>query len=177
MRRLLSTIAVCLQVGLALPVSAEYLVVPHSYYTEYAPEQRTSIVPDLHEKIVTRINGFYQGQFELHSIVEHPRVSCSAVSSYPAEFFIEQHRRKVTINTPAGISLAGKIRKRNTRTGRKRFRATVVFEDGHFKRRVTIKGRLRSEFDARIVSTEKVFIEGTRVCKFEHRALMVRIGK
>lgn len=160
--------------------TADTLSVSHGYLAEVAPVQRSSVIaPDSPERSSEGFTGFYQGQFNLKNVVEHPRVSCTAITSYPAELFVLQEGRKIKVQTPANVTLTGRIRKRG-----KRFRAVVSLIDGPFTRKVKIRGRQLADTAAiRVVSIEKVILddngEGATelLCKFVHGSFMTRISK
>ena len=156
-------------VGMA---SADTLTIAHSYYAEYAPQtDRSMIAPDSQDKAFVNVAGFYQGQFDLQSVVEHPDVDCNATSTYPAEFIIEQQGNRVIIRTPSGVQLHGRLFKKN------RFRARAKLIDGRLIRKISVRGRLRNSTDARVANIEKVYIGRTLACKFKHKSKMTRISK
>lgn len=168
------SLSICVQI-----TSAQTATVSDSYLSEVAPLTRSSVIaPDSQERAFEGFTGFYQGQFELKNVKEHPQVSCTALSSYPAELFIVQERRKIRVETPSNVSLKGRVRKGRNR----RFRAVVFLTDGTFIRKVKIRGRmLPDNGSARIVSTEKVRtddeFDGQWLCTFIHRSVMTRVSK
>ena len=153
--------------------SAQDLEVSHSYFVEIA-EFETALTPALRHATVKKavqFSGFYQGMFELKGIKEFPRVNCSAVRTYSAEFSIIQDGQNLTLRTPSGISLTGRVK------GQRRFRTTAIVTDGQLTRNILIRGKLKANNEARIANVERISVGDIKACRFVHKARMQRFFK